>query len=125
MRRTIYEESESLGKRVGRFIALLLIVFGITAAVVAMQRFSTETLAFLGGGIFAVIVIALPLAAIIFLGMTYLRFRQSRPREQQQMTIPPIIMQMPAQMPQLPYSDAPLTTEPRRWNVIGGDEDER
>jgi hypothetical protein len=43
------EKSESVGKRVGRFIVLLGVVFAISAGVIVTQRLSQDTLALLIG----------------------------------------------------------------------------
>lgn len=125
MRREIYEEREPLGRRLGRFAALLLIVFGVTLAVVVVQKFSTETLSFIVGGLFVAALVAVPTVALAALGIAYFRFRQARPPQQYVQT-PPIIMQMPPQLPYYGggngYHDTYTTGGRRDWAVIG-DED--
>jgi len=118
-------ESEPVGWRFGRFVVLLGVVFAVTGAVVVTQRFQPETLALITG----VIIAGIPLLAIVALfGFITLKIA-SRPRnEPQQMTIPPIIMQLP-QTPQnaltdngYPWDIPQRQPATRSWDVIG-DED--
>lgn len=126
MHRTGSDNPEPVGRRLARFATLLGVVFCVTIAVVVVQRFNDETLAFIIGGLFVAALIAVPLVAIVSLGVAYLRFRQSRPPQQYVQT-PPIIMQMP---PQLPYygggngyhNTPPELGSPRTWEVIGGED---
>lgn len=120
-------EREPLGKRLTRFVLLLLAICGVTLAVIVAQRFSDETLAFIVGGLFIAALLAVPLAAVAALGIAYFRFRQMRP-PQQYTQIPPIIMQMP---PQLPYYQGggngyhhTYTGGRRDWAVIGDEDNE-
>ena len=127
-----YEQprGDSLGKRLGRFVTLLGVTFVVVIAVVAVQRFNDETFAFVVGALF----VGIPLLLlVIVLGVIALKIAV-RPRHEppQQVTIPPIIMQMPQQpqQPQLPwyggnghYDDPPIAGGRRTWDVIGMDEE--
>lgn len=125
MRREIYAEREPLGNRLGRFVTLLGIVFVIAFAVVAAQRFNDETFAFVSGALFVGLPLVLLAGALVFLALKI----AARPRSEppQQMTIPPIIMQMPQQQPQLPWyngngHDPSLPSNARTWDVIGAED---
>lgn len=120
---------DTIGKRLGRFVTLFGVVFVIVIAVVAAQRFNDETFAFVTGALF----VGVPLLAlVIVLGLVALKIA-ARPRQEtpQQMTIPPIIMQMPPQQPQLPWYGgnghndefSTLGGGRRTWDVIGLDEE--
>jgi hypothetical protein len=127
MRRTqVVYEGETIGQRLGRFVALLGIVFVIALAVIVSQRFSAETLALIVGLLLA----GVPLLAVVGLLFFVLIRQGRRPRnEPQQMMMPPIIMQMP-QAPQnaLPgdggiwdFGQRQPATAGRSWDVLGED----
>jgi hypothetical protein len=119
-RRIIEEVREPLGVRLARFGALCGLIAAVLTGVVAAQRFHTETLALMVGLLLA----GVPLLAVVGLLVVVLlrggaRARQDTPP---QMTIPPIIMQLPQQ--QNPWNwngndDAPLLAGRRTWDVIG------
>ncbi len=116
-----YDERPRLGQRLGRFVALVSVVFAVTTAVVVVQRLSDDTLALIIGLLLA----GVPLSAIIVL-LVYAFGRRSQRQPQQQVTIPPIIMQIPQQPQQpalpdygLPWEGTSQRTEVRQWEVIG------
>ena len=128
-RTTIHEELPTpLGKRLGRFVTLLGVVFTVGVAVVVTQRFSEETLALIVG----LLIAGIPLLGLVFvIGVIALKIA-IRPRNEPppQMTIPPIIMQIPQQQNN-PWAgwnngheDTPMLTGGRRvWEVIGPEGD--
>ncbi len=108
-RTTVHEEYEPLGQRLGRFFALVGVVFAIIAAVLITQRLSTDALALITG---AVLTGAVLLPVCAFLGFLVLRReprRESRPEYPQGAM--PIVLQMPYIQPAvdsraLPYADS-------------------
>jgi hypothetical protein len=117
-----YEERPRLGPRLWRFVALIGVVFAVVVAVVVVQRLSDDTLALIIGLLLA----GVPLLAIIGLLIWVLARRGQRQPPPQQMTIPPIIMQIPQQPSQpalpnygLPWEGTMQRTEGRQWEVIG------
>mgnify|MGYP000420005180 CR=1 FL=1 len=112
-----YEERPRLGQRLGRFVTLVGVVF----AVVVVQRLSDDTLALIIGLLLA----GVPLLAIIGL-LIFVLARRGQRQPPQQMTIPPIIMQIP-QQPQppalpdygLPWEGTMQRAGGRQWEVIG------
>lgn len=127
MRRTqtIYQE-DSLGTRIGKFIAMLGIICAVTFTVVVTSQFQPETLALITGLALAGIPLLVVLGLVIFIAFKAV----TRPRQQQpqQMTIPPIIMQMPSQQPMLPdYWGGTQTfhqsqgNSQRAWEVVGNE----
>ena len=118
------QQREPLGKRIMRFVVMMLLIFIVTCAVVVTNRFSTETLAYIVGGVIVFAAMMLLFAGFGFIVYLYLRFRQPRQPTQQI----PIVLQVPQQQPMLPpYSGNghwPVTqqTEARAWNMIGGEE---
>lgn len=119
------EVCEPLGQRLGRFLLLLGVIAVIVFVVVATQRFNDETFAFVSGALF----VGVPLLGFLTLcGFIVLKLTTRRSEPPQQMTIPPIIMQMPGQ-PQLPYyggnghRDTYTTSGRRDWTVIGNGDD--
>jgi len=130
MRRTqtVYE-GDTLGQRLGKFAALVGVIFAIVAGVVVTQRLSDDALALVVGLLLA----GVPLLAIVaLLGFFVVRLatRETRqPTQPQQMSIPPIILQMPTmpQPNQLP--DYGGQWQPQRnngggraWDMIGDEE---
>ncbi len=116
-----YDERPRLGQRLGRFVALVGVVFAVVAAVVVVQRLSDDTLALIIGLLLA----GVPLLAIIGLLIFVLAKRGQR-QPPQQMTIPPIIMQLPQQPQQpalpdygLPWEGTMQRAGMRQWEVIG------
>lgn len=125
-REVVYRDETPMGARLTRFVVLLFAVSGIGGGAVIAARFSAETLALVVG----LLIAGIPLLAIVAL-LGYVAVKAStRPRnEPQQMTIPPIIMQIP-QAPQNALTDnggypwdipqrQPATT--RTWDVLGED----
>jgi hypothetical protein len=116
-----YDERPRVGQRLGRFVALVGVVFAVVAAVVVVQRLSDDTLALIIGLLLA----GVPLMAIIGL-LIFVLVRRGQRQPPQQMTIPPIIMQIP-QQPQspalpdygLPWEGTVQRTGRRQWEVIG------
>lgn len=127
MTETVYQ-SDSIAQRMGKFLALLVIVFAIVTAVVVTQRLSDDSLALIIGLLLA----GIPLLALIIV-LIFILFRISQRAPQpaqgaQQMMLPPIILQMPPSQRQQPalsdYGDGDTFTAPpkkRRWNVIGNE----
>jgi hypothetical protein len=116
-----YEERPRLGQRLGRFVALVGVVFAAVAAVVVVQRLSDDTLALIIGLLLA----GVPLLAIIGL-LIFVLARRGQRQPPQQMTIPPIIMQLPQQPQQpalpdygLPWEGMSQRAGVRQWEVIG------
>ncbi len=122
-----YEERPRLGQRLGRFVALVGVVFAVVAAVAVIQRLSDDTLALIIGLLLA----GVPLLAIIGL-LIFVLARRGQRQPPQQMTIPPIIMQIPQQPQQLalpdyglPWEGTMQRTGGRQWEVIGDNGSER
>ncbi|HNT74215.1 MAG TPA: hypothetical protein PKH77_04240 [Anaerolineae bacterium] len=124
---TTVTQEERLGPRLARFVTLLGVVFAISAAVIVSQRLSEDALALIVGLLLA----GIPLLGIIALLVFILvKVSQREPRQhttpQQPMMLPPIIVQMPPQTPQLPtYGDPtplPQHSNGRMWDVIGEEE---
>lgn len=121
------DDTPSLRQRLGRFMTLLGVVFTVVAAVVVVQRLSDDTLALIIGLLLA----GAPLSVVIGL-LVYLLTRRTSTQRQpssQQMTIPPVIVQLPpqSQTPTLPdhgvpWDDSTPRTTSRQWEVIGGEE---
>ena len=86
---TVYQGTT--GQRIGRFLALLGIVFVVSLAVIVSQRFSTETLALIVGLLLA----GIPLLAIAALLGFIAAKALKRQQQSSQMMIPPIVMQIP------------------------------
>jgi len=130
------QEREPLGKRVGRFVALIAIVFALTAAVVVTQRLSEDALAMLIGLSFGA------LAMVPTLGLGLLIWRREMVRSQMQQHVPsaaapPVVIVTPQG---LPYGNAyggqqtalgnvqasgwQWAQKPaeRRFTVVGGEE---
>lgn len=117
-------QEERLGPRLARFVTLLGVIFTITTAVIVAQRLSEDALALIVGLLLA----GIPLLGIIALLVFILvKVSQREPRQhatlQQPMMLPPIIVQMPPQTPQLPnYGESvssPQHSNGRMWDVIG------
>lgn len=115
------DDRPGLGQRLGRFMLLLGVVFAVTMAVVVVERLSDDTLALIIGLLLA----GVPLLAIIAL-LVYVLARRPQRQPPQQMTIPPIIMQIPQQPQQpalpdygLPWEGTSQRTAMRQWEVIG------
>ena len=120
-----YDERPRLGQRLGRFVALVGVVFAVVTAVVVVQRLSDDALALIIGLLLA----GVPLLAIIGLLIFVLARRGQRQPPPQQMTIPPIIMQLPQQPQQaalpdygLPWEGVSQRAGVRQWEVIGNEE---
>lgn len=123
MRKTqVVYEGDTIGRRLGRFVALVGVVFAVTGAVVITQRFSAETLALITGLLLA----GVPLLAIVGLLFLVLIRQGRRPRnEPQQMMIPPVMLTLPQQPQALP-GDGGVWDFPQRerasaraWDVLG------
>jgi len=124
---------EPIGKRIGRFLLLMTTIAVIVGVVVITQRFSTETLAFVVGGLFAIAIIAVILLPICLLGYALLRARMERPQQQTQQTVP-MVFQVQPQQPMLGqqngygpgYGTPPMMESMgrgaiREWEVLGGE----
>ncbi len=117
-----YEERPRLRQRLWRFVALMGVVFAVVVAVVVVQRLSDDTLALIIGLLLA----GVPLLAIIGL-LIFVLARRGQRQPPQQMTIPPIIMQIPQQPQQppalpdygLPWEGVSQRAGVRQWEVIG------
>ncbi len=123
MRRTqVVYEGDTVGQRLGRFVALLGVIFVVALAVIVSQRFSAETLALIVGLLLA----GIPMLAVVGLPFFVLIRQGRRPRnEPQQMTIPPIMLTLPQQPQALP-GDGGMWDIPQRdrvsarsWDVLG------
>ena len=88
---------DSFGKRLARFVGLAVIVFLVTMTIIATQKLNTEAYAFIIGGIFVTITIAIPFGLMAALAVLWLRLRPQQPPPPQQMTIPPVILTLPPQ----------------------------
>lgn len=113
-------ESDSIGQRLAKFAALIGACFAITAAVIVTRRLSNDAL----GVIVGLLLAGVPLLAIVGLLVFILIRRDSRPAQQQQYSLPPIVLQLPQQsaLPDygLPWS---VPQRQRAWDVVGGDDD--
>jgi Na+/proline symporter len=125
------EPRESLGKRLGRFIALIGVIFAITLGVVVTQRLSQDSLALMVGlacGVMAML-------PTVLLGLFVWRREVTRQASQQRapMASPPIVVVAPQALTgygmQRPmYGDDNATwqwsgTQPERtFTIVGGEE---
>jgi len=127
-REVIYKDKTPMGARLARFVVLLFAVAGIGGGAVVAARFSAETLALIVG----LLIAGIPLLAIVaLLGFLTIKGNGRQRSEPQQMTIPPIIMQIP-QAPQNALTNNGLNswdipqrqpaTAARSWDVIGEEE---
>lgn len=124
------EAREPLGKRLGRFVALLGVVFAVTAVVVITQRLSEDSLALLVGLVCGVGAM-LP---TILLGL-YL-WRREINRQATQRTpynTPPVVIVTPQALPgyglqQPAFGDANMSwqwnnaQQNRTFTIVGGEE---
>lgn len=127
-REVIYRDETPMGARLTRFVVLLFAVLGIGGGAAIAARFSAETLALIVG----LLIAGIPLLAIVaLLGFLAVKGNRRQRSEPQQMTIPPIIMQIP-QAPQNAITDnggypwdiphRQPATAARSWDVIGEEE---
>ncbi len=72
------EEREPLGKRIKRFLTLVIIVFTITVGIIVTQRLSNDAIALLIG-LAAGVMVMVPLIALLF----YVLRRQERRRREE------------------------------------------
>ena len=122
---TVYE-SDTLGQRLAKFAALLIVVFAIVAAVVVTQRLSDDALALVVGLLLA----GVPLLAVVgLLGFFVVKLSARETRQPQQMSIPPIILQMPTMPQQNQLPDYGGQWQPQRgnggarqWDMLGDEE---
>jgi len=122
----VIETRETFGSRIGRFITLMLVVIGVTGTIVFSQRFSSETLALIAG----IVIVGAPMLAILGLfGFVFLKVVSNQRQPPQQMTIPPIIMQIPQNHGydgQFALPDEELLKLRRQgsrsWEVVGDDD---
>jgi hypothetical protein len=114
------EQTEPLGKRIGRFVMVLGIAFAITAGVIVTQRLSQDSLALLIGlscGVAAM----LPTVGIFLL---WLRREDSHRKEIQQQLSPPTQPQVIVVAPQaLPgygpgYPNGTQNVLPSQWSTV-------
>ncbi len=124
------ETPEPLGKRLSRFVALLGIVFTVTAVVVITQRLSQDSLALLVG-LACGVGTMLPM---IMLGV-FLWRRENAQQAAQRMpsAIPPVVIVTPQALPgyglQQPTAGEPNagwswnnTPQNRMFTIVGGEE---
>ncbi len=127
------EKRESLGKRLGRFIALIATVFAIMAAVLVTQRLSQDSLALLLG-------LACGVATMTpTLGIGFVLWRREEARRTAiqavpAMSQPPVVIVTPQALPGYPMGRPALMTPEQQawqWNqaqsqrnfmIVGGDE---
>jgi Na+/proline symporter len=124
------ETREPLGKRLGRFVALLGVVFAVTAVVVITQRLSQDSLALLVGlacGVGAML-------PTILLGLFL--WRREITRQATQRTpygAPPVVIVTPQALPgyglqQPAFGDANMAwqwnnaQQDRTFTIVGGEE---
>lgn len=130
---------ESFGKRLGRFVMLIVMLLVIVVGAVAYLRFDPETLALLVGQL---MIVGIGIVILVFaLAFYYVKRRTEAMRQPQQYMptyqIPPMIIQTP-QQPALPnygglygeygnngngweFSDQNHNNG-RDWEIIGGEE---
>lgn len=118
------EYKTNVGQRIGRFLLLVGLVFAIVAAVVATQRFSTDTLALIAGLVIGGALLAVPFLAAAWVVVRVWDYRERRKAPTQSYTVPPVVLQMPQQPTQaLPdYRETWQQSQPRAarsWEVIG------
>lgn len=92
------EEREPLGKRIKRFIALVGIVFAITAGVIVTQRLSTDALALLIG-LTAGIAVMVPLVALLIYVWRRQDMRRQEERRRMPQTPPQVVVVSPPALP--------------------------
>ncbi|MBN1877945.1 MAG: hypothetical protein JXA33_27235 [Anaerolineae bacterium] len=128
-------EREPLRKRLGRFIALVAIVFALTTAVVVTQKLNTDALALIVGVTLGVVAMAPTL------GLGWLVWRREVARTQAQVNhsvpaTPPVIVVTPfgngVPFPNDAYSSQRAALEAganwsnapteRRFTIVGGEE---
>lgn len=128
------EPGPSLGQRVGRFAALVGVIFAITAGVVVTQRLSNDALALLLGVACGALVM-LPTAGIGLLLWRREIARQQRYARPEASASPPVIVVTPSALPgygmqrpalgQGDYGDGAWPMAPRRernFTIVGGEE---
>lgn len=131
------EQGPSLEQRVGRFVALVAVIFAITAGVVVTQRLSDDALALLLGLACGVLVM-IPTAGIGLLLWRRESARQQRYARPEYSGSPPVIVVTPSALPgygaqrpalgqsgQREYGDGAWTMAPRRernFTIVGGEE---
>jgi hypothetical protein len=126
--------NEPLGKRLGRFMALMGTVFMVTVGIVVTQRLSADALAMLIGMVFGL------LAMLPLVGLIALLWRRDATRRTTtsaplpaQAPSPPVIVVSPAALPQ--YSNQPQAwreqsatmlwanaPNERQFTIVGGTE---
>lgn len=133
---------EPVGKRVGRFLSLLIILGFIGMGVTAYLRFDTETLALVAGG--GMVCGSVVLLLLFALGFYYIKRRTEVMRPPQPhypaYPMPQFVIQAPPAQPALPNYGGPYEGgwdggntggwgfEPagrdtgRSWEIIGGEE---
>ncbi|HNT73407.1 MAG TPA: hypothetical protein PKH77_00165 [Anaerolineae bacterium] len=126
------EKRESLGKRLGRFVALVATVFAIVSAALVTQRLSQDSLALLLG-------LACGIATMTpTLGIGFLLWRREESRRTALQTTPaaspPVVVITPQALPGYPAAHpALMTPEPPVWQwnqtrsqrnfmIVGGEE---
>ncbi len=121
----MYERPEPLGKRIGRFLLLLGVVFAISAGVIVTQRLSQDSLALLIGlscGVAAM----LPTVGVFVLWM---RREDNRRKETHQQSIPQTQPQVIIVAPQaLPgygqgYPNGMQNALPSQWQTAAPERD--
>ncbi len=132
---TVAQPAVPLGKRLGRFVTLIGVIFAVTAAVIITQQLSRDTLALLVGltcGVMAM----LPTLALGFLVWRREEARhqgQTQQQHTQPYATPPVIVVSPQTtpgmtngQPALPISGQPWSWAPsqsqRSFTIVGGEE---
>ena len=117
------ENTEPLGKRLGRFVLILGVVFAISAGVIVTQRLSQDSLALLIGmscGIAAM----LPTVGVFVL---WLRREDTRRRDMQLQPFsqgqPQVIVVAPQALPGygLGYPNGTQTALPPQWQTVNSE----
>jgi len=113
-----------IGARIGNALLIIAVVAVAVFVWIATRRFSDETLALIAG----LLIAGVPLGALALFVLALALRKPQREPPQQQMMMPPMVIQMPQQMPQQPqlpwYHDyggdnGGLGSASRAWDVIG------
>jgi len=124
------EKRESLGKRLGRFVALVATVFAIISAALVTQRLSQDSLALLLG-LGCGVAVMTPTLGLGFLLLRREWARSSAPTSSLPTIQPPVIVVAPPALPgySMPSSYTPspaVWPQPantgRTFTIVGGDE---
>ncbi len=126
------EEREPLGKRIKRFVSLVVIVLTITTAVIVTQRLSSDALALLIGLIAGIAVMVPMIAFLIFIWRRQEMRRQEQNNRQGSTHPPQVVVVSPPVLPgysanrpalwdQNQSGNWALAPNERNFTIVGGE----